>query len=465
MRIGLPLFVLLALAPRADGALAQSAGQQVSAALTAHLDSASRAYRAAANVVGLSVAVIRGRDTLLVGNYGSADLEHDIPVAPGTVFALGSTTKQFTAVAIHQLAEQGRIDLDADVRTYLPELDTHGATIPIWRLLDHTSGLAEYTGLPAFGAVSVQNLPRDTIIRLISHEPLVYQPGSRMIYSNTGFFLAATIVARVSGQSFESWLADHIFTPLAMTDSRYCDDEAIIPNRARGYAIGGGGVHRNAGWVNHRWPYGAGSVCGSARDLVRWNQALHHGRVLGAEEYRKLITPRPLSDGMLTRYSGGLAVHNAYGRRTIEHGGAITGFFSMAYFYPDQDLVIVVTQNTQGPHPARLADALADLVLGPPKIAATTATPVLEGLAGTYVGLRRGGVMKVVVTADSVLRLSLPGDSTPAAPAFRSGTTWEAGTRRFTFVRRGAGPPELRVELLWRPGDIYSHYVLTRDPN
>ena len=149
MRIGLPLFVLLALAPRADGALAQSAGQQVSAALTAHLDSASRAYRAAANVVGLSVAVIRGRDTLLVGNYGSADLEHDIPVAPGTVFALGSTTKQFTAVAIHQLAEQGRIDLDADVRTYLPELDTHGATIPIWRLLDHTSGLAEYTGLPA----------------------------------------------------------------------------------------------------------------------------------------------------------------------------------------------------------------------------------------------------------------------------------------------------------------------------
>lgn len=444
----------------AAGGLAAQPGAGAPA-LRARLDSAARAYRDSARIVGLAVAVVRGADTLLMGTYGLADLEHGVPVSPGTVFALGSTTKQFTAVAIHQLAEAGKVDLEADVRTYLPELDTHGARIPVWRLLDHTSGLAEYTGLPAFGAVSVQNLPRDTIITLVSREPLVYEPGTRMIYSNTGFFLAAAIVARVSGQSFESWLADRIFTPLGMRDSRYCSDEAIIPNRSRGYALVGG-EPRNAGWVNHLWPYGAGSVCGSARDMARWTMALHHGRVLGEAEYRKLVTPRPLVDGTPIRYAGGLAVHDAWGRRTIEHGGAITGFYAMTYYYPDPDLVISVTQNTVGTHPSKLVDVLANLVLGPPAAPVAVRLPNLAGLAGTYRGIRRGGVAVATVTVDSVLRIAMGGDQ---APVYLGDDTWEAGTRRFRFLRQAGKVTGLGVDLLWRAGDIYAHYVLARDPD
>jgi len=431
--------------------------------LTAALDSAARWHLATARLAGLSVMVVRGQDTLLAGSYGMADLEHQVPVGPATVFALGSTTKQFTAAAVHQLAEQGRLDLDADVRTYLPELDTKGRSIPVWRLLDHTSGLAEYTALPAFGSLSALSLPRDTIIRLISAEPIRFEPGTEMIYNNSGFFLAALIVARVSGQSFESYLADRIFGPLGMADSRYCDERALIPHRARGYQQGRDGGFLNAGSINHTWPYGAGSICGSTRDLVRWNLALHGGRVLGPAAYRRFITPRPLVDGSAIRYASGLAVHEAHGRRTIEHGGAITGFYSMTYFYPDRATVISVAQNSQGLPPAALADSLATLVLGPPTDGGTAQPADLNGLAGRFEGRRRGGTLTATVAiSDGRLRIRLGSDSTDITPVFRGDDTWVSGSRRFRFVRTGRTASELRVDLLWRRGDIYSHLRLRR---
>ncbi len=453
------LYLLMAL----TSVTAPATSQTPAARLGAALDSAARWHYATARLAGLSVLVMRGDDTLLVGHYGMADLEHGVPVGPGTVFSLGSTSKQFTAVAIHQLAEQGRLDLDADVRRYLPELDTHGRTIPVWRLLDHTSGLAEYTGLPAFGPLSALTLPRDTIVRLISREPLVFEPGTEMIYNNSGFFLAALIVARVSGQSFESYLTDRIFKPLGMNDSRYCDDRTLVPHRARGYQNGRDGGFVNAGSINHTWPYGAGSICGSTRDLARWNFALHGGKVLGPTAYRRFITPRPLVDGSAIRYASGLAVHEAHGRQTIEHGGAITGFYSMTYFYPDRATVITVAQNSQARPPAFLADSLATLVLGPPVDAGSAAGVFLEGLEGRYVGRRRGGTMTATVSVvRGNLRIQLGSDSTLIAPTYQDNDTWVAGTRRFRLVRSGPNGPELRVDLLWRLGDIYSHLRLRR---
>lgn len=116
--------------------------------------------------------------------------------------------------------------------------------------------------------------------------------------------------------------------------------------------------------INHTWPYGAGSMCASARDLFRWNRALHRGGLLRPATYTKLTSPRPLADGIPIRYSGGLAVHRAFGRATIEHGGAIDGFLSNAAFYPDADLSVIVLQNDQARGPTGLTDALASIVLG-----------------------------------------------------------------------------------------------------
>ncbi len=440
------------------------AGRLDGSRLVATLDSAARGYLARAHLAGLAVAVVRRGQPLLLQGYGRADLENDVPVTPRTVFQLGSMTKQFTAVALHQLAEQGKVDLDADVTTYLSDLETHGRAIPVWRLLDHTSGLAEYTGLPAFGLLSLQTLPRDTIVRLISREPLMFEPGAAMIYDNSGFFLAAMIVARVSGQSFETYLTDHLFAPLGMTDTRYCDNAAIIEHRARGYWNGRQGKRRNADLVNQTWPYGAGSLCSSLRDLVRWNEALHHGRVLSPAEYQRLVTPRPLTDGLPIRYAGGLAIHDAYGRRTIEHGGAINGFYSMGYDYPDDDVLIVVLQNDTAQPPAILADSLANLVFGPPAPIRSEGTPDLRDLAGVYRGRRRGGMLTVRVETGPGLRLFLDQDPTPVTPDFQRGSVWIDGPTRYTFVRQAGSAPELHIEPLWRGRSIYGHYVLSRQP-
>ncbi len=451
---GLVPVVVLAQGPQTRGPAAR-------AALAASLDSAARTHVAAGSLVGMSVAVVHRGDTLLNRSYGFADLEHEIPGSDRAVYALGSMTKQFTGVAIHHLADRGLLDLDADVRTYLPELNTHGRVIPVWRLLDHTSGLAEYTGLAGFGALSVQTPPRDTIVRLINREPPVFEPGSQMIYNNTGFFLGAMIVARVSGQSFESYLTDHLLKPLGMEDSRYCDERAVMKGRARGYQRNRAGAVVNASVINHQWPYGAGSMCGSARDLIRWNQALHHGGVLKPATYSKLVSPRALVDGSPIRYSGGLSIHRAFGYRTIEHGGAIDGFLSNAGFYPDDDLLVVVLQNDQARAPALLTDALAAIVLGPAAVGPSGRPPDMTGFAGVYRGLRRGGILAVTVDTAAGLRLTVEG-SEPVVPVYQSASTWVAGATQYTFVRRAGGAVELRVELLWRPGGIYSHYVLRK---
>ncbi len=430
------------------------------ATLTASLDSAARVHLAAGALAGMSVAVIHRGDTLLYRSYGMADLEHEIPGSDRTVYAIGSMTKQFTAVALHHLADQGLVDLDADVRTYLPELNTHGRIIPVWRLLDHTAGLAEYTGLPAFGGLSVQTLPRDTILRLVNREPLVFEPGSQMIYNNTGFFLGAMIVARVSGQSFEAYLSDSLLKPLGMGDSRYCDAAALIKERARGYQRRNGQTV-NATVINHHWPYGAGSMCATVRDLIRWNQALHHGGVLRPATYAKLISPRPLADGTPIRYSGGLAVHRSFSRATIEHGGAIDGFLSNAGFYPDADLLVIVLQNDQARGPTLLTDALASIVLGRVSAAPNNRRPDLTGLAGVYRGLRRGGILTVTVDTTNGLTVTVPG-AEPVVPVYESELTWVAGTTRYLFIRRPGSAVEIRVELLYRPGEIYSHYLLRK---
>lgn len=430
------------------------------ATLAASLDSTARAHLAAGALAGMSVAVVHRGDTLLYRSYGFADLEHGTAGSDRTVYAIGSMTKQFTAVALHHLADRGRLDLDADVRTYLPELNTHGRIIPVWRLLDHTSGLAEYTGLPGFGAVSVQTLPRDTILRLLNREPLVFEPGSQMIYNNTGFFLGAMIVARVSGQSFESYLTDSLLQPLGMGDSRYCDAATVVRGRARGYQRRTGTIV-NATVINHHWPYGAGSMCATAGDLIRWNQALHHGGILRPKSYATLTTPRALTDGSPIRYTGGLAVHRSFGHATIEHGGAIDGFLSNAGFYPDADLLVIVLQNDQARAPTLLTDALASIVLGPSPAVPSHRQPDLSGLAGVYRGLRRGGILTVAVDTTNGLTLTVPG-AEPVVPVHESGLTWVAGTSRYRFIRQPGAAVELRVELLYRSGGIYSHYLLRK---
>jgi CubicO group peptidase (beta-lactamase class C family) len=418
--------------------------------LVAALDSAARAHVADSMVAGASVAVVRGTDTLLMRGYGYADLEWDVPTpADGRAsYEIGSMTKQFTATAVLQLVDEGKLDLDADVTTYLPEFDTQGHRVPMRRLLDHTSGIKGYTEMPVFGDISIKKLPRDSLVTLIEKEPFDFGPGTAEIYNNSAYFLLGLIIEKVSGQPYADYIAEHVFAPVGMDQSYYCSESAIRKDRAHGYDAGPSGLRRKA-YLDHTWPYAAGSLCSTVGDLVRWNRKLHHGGVLPAASYRKLVTPEPLADGTPIRYAMGLVVDDTGGRRVITHGGGINGFLSDGRYYPDADLTVIVLQNTAGPRgPAALGQALADLVLGPaPEPATTPYTGDLDELLGDYSGPARGRPLTLHVTRDGdQLVLTAEGAGQGLRPTHWEGMTWGQGMTRVTFVRRGSRVVELHLD-------------------
>jgi len=420
------------------------------ARLVAALDSAARVYVADSMVAGASVAVVRGADTLLMRGYGYADLEWDVPTpADGRAsYEIGSMTKQFTATAVLQLVDEGKLDLDADMTTYLPEFDTQGHQVPVRRLLDHTSGIKGYTEMPVFGDISVKKLPRDSLVTLIEKEPFDFEPGTAEIYNNSAYFLLGLIIEKVSGQPYADYIAEHVFAPVGMGHSYYCSESAIRKDRAHGYDAGPNGLRRKA-YLDHTWPYAAGSLCSTVGDLVRWNQKLHHGGVLPATSYRKLVTPEPLVDGTPIRYAMGLVVDDTGGRRVITHGGGINGFLSDGRYYPDADLTVIVLQNTAGPRgPATLSQALADLVLGPAPAPATTPyTGELDELVGDYAGPARGQPLTLHVSRDGdQLVFTAEGARQGLRPAHWEGMTWGEGMSRITFVRREGRVVELHLD-------------------
>jgi len=426
-------------------------GQSVGdAALVRALDSAAAAHVENEMVAGVSVGVVRGGDTLLLKGYGEVDLEWDVPTPLEATpsYEIGSMTKQFTAAAVLLLVEDGRLDLDADFTEYLPEFDTGGRHVPLRRLLDHTSGIKGYTEMPVFAELSMKKLPRDTLVSLVEKEPFDFEPGTALIYNNSAYFLLGLIIEAVSGQSYQEFLGERIFTPLGMENTYYCSERTIRKGRAHGYDGTPNGLVRK-GYLDHTWPYAAGSLCSTVGDLVRWNQALHGGRVLSEASYEAMTTPMPLLDGTPTRYAMGLGVSGSGRHRVLAHGGGINGFLSDGRYYPEEELTIIVLQNSTEPQgPGALGAALADLVLGPaPELSGTPFQGDLDRLLGSYTGPARGRSLTMDVTREGDdLVLTPAGASEGMRPVHLEGLTWGLGSTRFWFVEEGGRISELRMD-------------------
>jgi len=439
------------------------------ARLVTAIDSIAQAPITAGRAAGMSVAVVRGADTIRLRGYGYADLELDVPTPDGAVYEIGSVTKQFTSAAVYQLVEQGKLSLDDDITKFLPDYPTQGHRIPIRLLLNHTSGIKGYTEIPSFWTtLAMRALPRDSLVALFAREPFDFAPGEAMIYNNSAYFLLGLIIEKASGQPYEGYVEEQLFRPLGMNGSRYCSDKEIVKRRAKGYELappapGGTPALRRAAYLVHVWPYAAGSLCSTARDLVIWTRALHGagqgGRVLSRDAYQRYVTPDTLNNGRRLRYTNGLIVAELGGRRVIAHGGGIYGYVSDLRWYPEQDLTIAVLINTAGPaSPGQVADAIADLVLGkapePPRPA--TFAGDLQPFAGTYQGAARGRELSVTVSVDSSgLALQFP-QGQPRRPAFLEGQTFASGATRYHFVRMGNEVTALHVD------EVGGYYVLKR---
>ncbi len=372
------------------------------AALVATIDSIMNAPIAAGRVVGASIAVVKGNDTIAVKGYGKANLELGVATPPNAIYEIGSVTKQFTGAAFMQLVEQGKVSLDDDISKYVPQFNTKGRKIALRRLLDHTSGIRGYTEIPEARLLLPFSLPKDTLLRVIEKWPYDFEPGEEQIYNNSAFFLVGMVIEKVSGMPYADYVKQHLFGPAGMKASHYCSDVTVTPNKTTGYDWGGTAPVQKRP-LSHAWPYAAGSLCSTATELVAWNSALHRSRkILGAAAYQQLITPDTLNDGTRVGYAKGLSFTPVLGHRSIHHGGGINGWTSENLYFPDDSLSVVVLYNVSGPSgPGEPAEAIAEAVLGRKAVASRPMEGDVNRYAGTYSGRGRGGAQSLTIAVEN----------------------------------------------------------------
>jgi len=426
-----------------------------SSGLVAFVDSLAAMHIDAGQVAGLSVGVVRGADTLVFKSYGYADLEWDVPMPLNAIHEIGSVTKQFTAVAMLQLWDAGKLDLDADITAYLPDYDTQGRSIPLRRLFDHSSGIKGYTEMGSFETIATRRLPRDSLVAMFAAVPLEFEPGTAAIYNNSAYFLLGLIIEKVSGQRYEEYLEDHVFPRAGMNHSSYCSNNAVQEGRAHGYQHTSTGLQR-ADHEDHIWPYAAGAICSTLGDLIAWNRALHGGQAISPEAYEMMITPQPLDDGTPRRYAMGLRHYKAPSGRVIEHGGGRSGFGTHSRYYPDEDVTVVVLVNTRGPPgPATTADAIGEHLFGDDAVPeAATFAGDLGRFVGAFRGPARGSTLRARVTVEGDTLKIQAGTPLAQPVEYLGGTTFFRGNLRFIFEMVNGEATALRMDR------IADHWVL-----
>ncbi|MEJ7812096.1 MAG: serine hydrolase domain-containing protein [Gemmatimonadaceae bacterium] len=376
------------------------------AATVAFIDSVALAALRDQPLPGLSVAVVKGRDTLVAKGYGFADLENDVAATPRTVYRIGSITKQFTASAILQLAEQGKLSLDDELTKFFPDYPVRGNTVTVRHLLNHTSGIRSYTGLgPKWERVMRLDMAPDSMIALFKDEPFDFATGAQYKYNNSAYFLLGAIIEKVGGQPYGEYVRDKLFKPLDLADTYYCEQRPLIKRRAQGYAPAPAGGFVNADPLSMTQPYAAGSLCSTVLDLVAWTRALHEGKVVSAASLTQMTTPGKLTDGKPLTYGFGLSVGKLGEHRSIAHGGGINGFITYAAHYPEDTLTIVVLTNSGAGDPGRIERKIARRMFGVPEPAPKNLPlPAAESarFAGTYAqgntrlrALEQGGALVV----------------------------------------------------------------------
>ena len=407
------------------------------AALVATIDSIVQEPIDAGYLAGASIAVVRGRDTIVAKGYGRANIELDVPTPPRAIYEMGSITKQFTGAAMMQLVEQGKIRLDDDLATHMPTFKTGGRKITVRRLLDHTSGIKGYTEIPEFDRLSPLVLPRDTLLQIVASKPFDFEPGEEQIYNNSAFFLAGLIIEKVSGMPYEKYVEENLFKKAGMKEAHYCSEKAVKKGKTTGYDADSSGPVQK-GFLSHQWPFAAGSLCTSALDLVAWNEALHRdGKIMNADSYKAFITPEQLNDGYTIGYANGLVVTPRIGRRALHHGGGINGWVSENIYFPEESLSVVVLFNTAGRADASgTAEAIAVAVLGKAPDVSKPVEGDVARFAGTYAGRGRGRATELKVVTDSgALSVDFRGEKRKLI--YVGDNTFVAANTKFIF---GGGP-------------------------
>src|SRR5262245_6010263 len=340
----------------ADLPIAQDKAAMVDALLTSYHD---------AGLFNGTALVSDGGKVMFKKGYGFADFEWKIANTPDTKFRIGSITKQFTATVIMQLVEEKKLSLDATLGSVLPyyRADT-GARVTVQHLLTHTSGIPSYTGLPNFFR-DVSRNPygvREFVEKYCSGD-LEFEPGSRFLYDNSGYFLLGAIIETVTNKPYAEVLRERVFGPLGMAGSGYDLSAPILEKRARGYESGPTGV-RNADYLDMGLPYAAGSLYSTVEDLYIWDQALYGEKVLPSKAKERMFTPSLGNYGfgwIIQKRSIGV---DKAERLSIGHDGGINGFTTKITRLPEDHHLVVLFNNTGGTNLTAMTDGILDILYG-----------------------------------------------------------------------------------------------------
>ena len=404
---------------------------------------------------GAAVLVKRGDEVLLRQGYGLADMELGVAIEPEMVFRLGSITKQFSAVAIMMMVEQGKLRLDQPLAEMLPDYpDVYDSKVTLEHLLTHTSGIPSYTGMADFWQSSRKDHSVAEMLDYFDEKELEFEPGARWVYNNSGYFLLGAILEAVSGKTYAEVMQEMLFTPLGLEHTTYGDPTRVTPGRVEGYQFIDG-EYRVADFISMTAPYAAGSLLANVDDLARWKDALeaaHAGGegLLEKSSLDKMWTEYRLADGSGSGYGFGWQLGELQGHRVIHHGGGIHGFSTFALWLPEPDIFVAVLSNGHPQRPQMLCAQAAALVVGKPFIRrpAKISPESFKRFEGVY--QIDENTERVVRVEDGVLTTQRTGS--PKMKAIPSSATeffYEDSLTRISFETDGNGKAIAMLMTAW----------------
>ena len=389
---------------------------------------------------GASILVAKKGEIVYQGSVGKANLELDIPMRVDHVHRIGSITKQFTAVAILMLMEQGKLDIQDEITKYIPDYPTNGKTITIEHLLTHTSGIKSMTGMSTFGEIMAKDMTTTEMMDYFKDEPMDFEPGEQFLYNNSGYYLLGVIIEKISGMSYADFIQKNIFDKVGMDNSYYGSQQMVIPNRASGYGKDGDS-YVNSQPISMTLPYAAGSLLSTVGDLYKWNRALLTDKIIKQSTLQKAYVPYLLKDGEATEYGYGWGISKQFDKKVIEHGGGIPGFLTQAIFVPEDDVFVAIFSNCNCQPPNGLTQRITAMELGEYSIK----TPIkltaneLEEYVGVY-QVNDGKTKRTIQVKDQHLTTQRSGgEKIDLYPYAKDQFYFKSSLTLFTFKRNSDG--------------------------
>ena len=440
---------------------------QLPPATASRIDAIAGKVLAETGAPSVSIAVVKDDKISYVHAYGNGCEEPPTPARPEMRYKIGSISKQFAAMAILLLVQEGKLSLDDPVGRFLPSL-TRANDITIRQVLSHTSGYQDYYPLDYVAPFMMQPVTPDEILDRWARKPLDFEPGTQWQYSNTNFVVVGRILEQVTGMPVMAFLEKRIFRPLGMESPLDLAHQSLADSDAKGYTRFGSGPARPVQPEALGWLFAAGELAMTARDLALWDLGLMEGKLLKPTLMDEIIKPGLLKNGAPTNYALGIGIFNAAGHPRLQHGGAVSGYVSLNTVWLDQGAAVAVLCDLDGSSaPGSITRQIEPLLLAAKED--PQAAPQLDQARRIFSQLQEGTIDRSLLTsdADSCFTAQVLADAASSLKPLRAPESFEqtsvtlrGGMTLRTFQIRFPGGTALHLSTFSVDGGKLAQYLI-----